>query len=123
MKLNDNFSSRLLTQWLQIYYRLDARYTLLTSDGYYIYVQANGLFQPGPVDNFVYHRSPESSYTQDQVEYFTHIKFEAPEGPYNWMNSIVAVGTLISHEGQVCIDCWRMTNFPGREVMSVSAIS
>ena len=104
----------------QIYYRLDARYSILTDDGYHILVQARGIFQPGPVTDFVYDPPRKMKYTQDEVEYFTHITFEAPgDSPYNWMNSIVAIGVLSSYQGHACIDCWRLTNFPGQEVPSV----
>jgi len=39
--------------------------------------------------------------------------------PYNWMNGIVAVGALQSLEEAVVIDCWRLTNFPGKEAEDV----
>lgn len=53
--------------------------------------------------------------SQDDVEYFTHITFEAPAGsPYEWLNSVVAVGVMTMFEGKPIIDCYRLTNFPGR---------
>lgn len=53
--------------------------------------------------------------TQDDVEYFTQITFEASgAGPYAWMNSAVAVGVMTMAEGKPIIDCYRLTNFPGR---------
>ncbi|KAF5004857.1 hypothetical protein FDECE_8639 [Fusarium decemcellulare] len=87
----------------KIYYKLDARYTIRTSDGHHVFVQARGLFRPGP-----------------GVEYFTHITFEAAGGgPYNWMNGIVAIGALQSFQGAAVIDCWRLTNFLGCAVEDV----
>lgn len=59
------------------------------------------------------------TFSQDEVEYFTHLTFETAEGPYNWMNGIVAIGVMSSFEGQACIDCYRLTNFPGMEVEDV----
>lgn len=35
------------------------------------------------------------------------------------MNGIVAIGALQSVDGAAVIDCWRLTNFPGREVEDV----
>lgn len=53
--------------------------------------------------------------TQDDVEYFTQITFEAPGGsPYRWMNTVVAVGVMTMVKGKPIIDCYRLTNFPGR---------
>ncbi|KAM5354659.1 hypothetical protein ACJ41O_001306 [Fusarium nematophilum] len=92
----------------QIYYKLDARYAIKTSDGHHIFVQARGLFRPGPGVEFDFEDSVDASYSQDQVEYFTHITFEAAgDGPYNWMNGIVAIGALQSFEGAAVIDLGR----------------
>jgi hypothetical protein len=64
--------------------------------------------------------SMDVNYTQDDVEYFTSITFEAAgNSPYNWMNGIVAVGALISFQNAAVIDCWRLTNFPGQKVEDV----
>ncbi|KAM0414736.1 hypothetical protein ACHAPT_013427 [Fusarium lateritium] len=104
----------------KIYYKLDARYAIKTSDGHHLFVQARGLFRPGPGVEFQFEDSADASYSQDQVEYFTHITFEAAgDGPYNWMNGIVAIGVLQSFGGAAVIDCWRLTNFPGRAVEDV----
>ncbi|KAJ4249787.1 hypothetical protein NW762_012129 [Fusarium torreyae] len=106
--------------FLQIYYKLDARYTIKTNDGHHIYVQARGLFRPGPGVEFQQPDSMDVDYTQDEVEYFTHITFEAAgNSPYNWMNGIVAIGALQSFQGAAVIDCWRLTNFPGQKVEDV----
>lgn len=46
--------------------------------------------------------------------------FEAAgDGPYNWMNGIVAIGVLQSIDNSAVIDCWRLTNFPAMEVEDV----
>ncbi|KAF4457846.1 hypothetical protein FALBO_15119 [Fusarium albosuccineum] len=103
-----------------IYYKLDARYTIRTLDGHHVFVQARGLFRPGPGVNFDFEDSMEVNYSQDQVEYFTHITFEAAGGgPYNWMNGIVAIGALQSFQGAAVIDCWRLTNFLGCAIEDV----
>lgn len=104
----------------QIYYKLDARYTIKTNDGHHIFVQARGLFRPGPGIEFSQPDSIDVDYTQDEVEYFTHITFEAAgNSPYNWMNGIVAIGVLQSFGGAAVIDCWRLTNFLGQQVEDV----
>ncbi|RKL42500.1 hypothetical protein BFJ72_g4879 [Fusarium proliferatum] len=104
----------------KIYYKLDARYTIKTNDGHHIFVQARGLFRPGPGIEFSQPDSIDVDYTQDEVEYFTHITFEAAgNSPYNWMNGIVAIGVLQSFGGAAVIDCWRLTNFLGQQVEDV----
>ncbi|KAF5675083.1 hypothetical protein FCIRC_7556 [Fusarium circinatum] len=104
----------------KIYYKLDARYTIKTNDGHHIFVQARGLFRPGPDIEFSQPDSIDVDYTQDEVEYFTHITFEAAgNSPYNWMNGIVAIGALQSYGGAAVIDCWRLTNFLGQKVEDV----
>lgn len=86
-------------------------YTLQTDDGVFILVNAQGVFRTGPGQT---DKSPRSSISQDDVEYFTHIRFEAPGGsPYDWMNAVVALGVMTMFEGRPIIDCYRLTNFPG----------
>ncbi|KAF5694101.1 hypothetical protein FDENT_1405 [Fusarium denticulatum] len=81
---------------------------------------ARGLFRPGPGIEFSQPDSIDVDYTQDEVEYFTHITFEAAgNSPYNWMNGIVAIGALQSYGGAAVIDCWRLTNFLGQKVEDV----
>ncbi|QGI99130.1 hypothetical protein CEK26_012199 [Fusarium fujikuroi] len=83
---------------------------------------ARGLFRPGPGIEFSQPDSIDVDYTQDEVEYFTHITFEAAgTSPYNWMNGIVAIGALQSFGGAAVIDCWRLTNFLGQQVEDVYA--
>ncbi|KAH8688408.1 hypothetical protein BGZ61DRAFT_494501 [Ilyonectria robusta] len=110
--------------WAQVvnpqktFWRLNANYTLRTDDGFYILVQATGIFRTGPgVANEVVDKKTVS---QDDVEYFTNIKFEAPGGsPYGWMNGIVAMGVMTMWEGKPVIDCYRLTNFPGQPALDV----
>ncbi|OHF00183.1 hypothetical protein CORC01_04591 [Colletotrichum orchidophilum] len=94
----------------KLFTRLHARYTLQTDDNVFILVNAQGVFRTGP-------GQPEKlprSVSQDDVEYFTHIRFEAPGGsPYDWMNAVVAIGVMTMFEGRPIIDCYRLTNFPG----------
>ena len=87
-------------------------------------MKALGIFRPGPGQDFAYDpaKGPDAKkeFLQDDVEYFTQITFEAAgDSPYNWMNGIVAVGALQSLEEAVVIDCWRLTNFPGKEAEDV----
>jgi hypothetical protein len=91
----------------------------LTDDGHYIYVQSKGIFIPGPQTGWAYQRGSGKPISQDDVEYFSHLTFEAGEGPYNWMNSIVAIGYMASVNGELIIDCRRLTNFPGKEAEEV----
>ncbi|KAM5354095.1 hypothetical protein ACJ41O_000745 [Fusarium nematophilum] len=73
--------------------RLHAMYTLRTDDGVNILVKAQGVYRNGPGvgDQEV----EKETVSQDEVEYFTHIRFEAPgDGPYGWMNGIVALGVM-----------------------------
>lgn len=57
----------------ELFSRLNAMYTLVTIDGFNILVQAHGIFREGS----------EGGLSQDQVEYFTHVKLEAPgDSPY-----------------------------------------
>lgn len=70
--------------------------------------------------NFNVEDCMDVDYTQREVEYFTHITFEAAgNGPYNWMNGIVAIGASQSFAGAAVIDCWRLTNFAGQAVEDV----
>ena len=94
--------------------RLDARYTLKTSDGYHIYVRSKGIFQPEPSLS-TNEASPPSNFAQDQADWFTRLQFEASEGPYEWMNFVFAIGVLTMHDGRIIIDAYKLTNFPGRE--------
>ncbi|CCF35300.1 hypothetical protein CH063_01279 [Colletotrichum higginsianum] len=97
----------------KVFARLNARYTLQTDDGVFILVSAHGIYNIGPGQPQT--RSPARTVSQNEVEYFTHIRFEAPGGsPYGWMNTIVAVGVMTMFEGKPVIDCYRLTNFPNK---------
>ncbi|KAF5555083.1 hypothetical protein FNAPI_6240 [Fusarium napiforme] len=93
--------------------RLNAMYTLRTHDNVHILVKAQGIYRTGPgVEEKVGERD---TVTQDEMEYFTHIKFEAPgDSSYGWLNGVIAIGVMIMSEGRPIIDCYRLTNFPGR---------
>lgn len=101
---------------------LNARYTIKTDDDHFLYIRSKGLCSGAPGRPAV-HADPTvalTSITQDEVEWFTHMKIEAGAGPYNWMNGIVAVGVLAMHEARLFIDAYRLTNFPGlapRDIM------
>ncbi|KAL1852146.1 hypothetical protein VTK73DRAFT_9264 [Phialemonium thermophilum] len=98
----------------KIFFRLDARYTIVTDDGHHILVQAKGVFRLGPGVEDPGYAKPSAS--QDEVEYFSHLTYEAPgDSPYNWMNDAVSVGVMTMWEHQVVIDSYRLTNFPGQE--------
>ncbi|KAK2011932.1 hypothetical protein LZ32DRAFT_692217 [Colletotrichum eremochloae] len=101
--------------WLQrihpekAFARLHARYTLETDDGIFILVSAQGVYNTGPQREV----KPPRTVSQEDVEYFTHIRFEAPgRSRYGWMNAIVAVGVMTMFEGKPVIDCYQLTNFP-----------
>ncbi|EEY19600.1 conserved hypothetical protein [Verticillium alfalfae VaMs.102] len=95
----------------KIFTRLNARYTIKTHDGFHILVTATGIFRPGPG---VEMSKPAPDASQDDVEYFTQIRLEAPgDSPYNWLNGIVPVGVMTMSKGRPIIDCYRLTNFPG----------
>ena len=103
----------------KIYYKLHAMYAIRTDDGHHVLVQAHGIFRPGPGVDFEY-GTGKRRFIQDEVEYFTHITFEAPgDSPYNWMNGIMALGVMQSVDGKAVIDCWRLTNFPGQDAEDV----
>ncbi|EXM07465.1 hypothetical protein NOF04DRAFT_11895 [Fusarium oxysporum II5] len=98
--------------------RLNAMYTLRTHDNVHILVKAQGIYRTGPgVEEQVGERD---TVTQDEMEYFTHIKFEAPgDSSYGWLNSVVAIGVMIMSEGRPVIDCYRLTNFPGKRAANL----
>ena len=99
--------------------RLDARYTLKTEDGHLIYVQSKGIFSPRTAGFF--EQGHPTTVSQQDVEWFTRLRFETGPGPYNWMNSAFAIGVLSMHEGRIMIDAYRLTNFPGEPATSLTA--
>lgn len=90
--------------------KLDARYTLETDDGSFIYVRSKGIFKPKEAFRSAA-TGPPINIAQDDAEWFTRLQFEANEGPYEWMNFIFAIGVLTMHEGNIIIDAYRLTNF------------
>ncbi|KAM0227501.1 hypothetical protein ACHAPO_011496 [Fusarium lateritium] len=93
--------------------RLNAMYMLKTDDNVHILVKAQGVYRTGP--GLEDKAGGEDMASQDDVEYFTHITFEAPgKSSYGWMNGVVAIGVMIMWQGKPVIDCYRLTNFPGR---------
>lgn len=106
---------------------LDARYTGKTTDGSYIYFQAHGLYRPGPgtdyakqVESNPLYRPPPTV-TQDDVEFFSHLRVEAGPGKYNWLNGLVIVGVMTCEDDRIIIDAYYLTNFPGEKPESVMA--
>ena len=104
---------------------LDARYTVKTDDGSYIFVQAHGLYRPGP--GTAYQKSvaenpaqaPQPTVTQDDVEFFSHLRLEAGPGKYNWLNGLVCIGVMCCVGTRIVIDAYHLTNFPGMQPESV----
>lgn len=76
-------------------------------------VKAKGIYRSGP--GVSKEEAAKESVSQKEVEYFTHLSFEAPgDSPYGWMNGIVAIGVMIMVKGKPVIDCYRLTNFPSQ---------
>lgn len=84
--------------------RLDIRLTLETSDGFAIYVQANGLLIATP-EMFGRLTNPDLLFDYDQLYIRTQLRFEtgddmdptnptqvARSNPYKWLNQTLAVG-------------------------------
>lgn len=98
--------------------RLDARYTLKTDDGYYIYVRSKGIFSPR---DYPFAKGEPKTMTQSDVDWFTRLQFDVGPGPYNWMNGVFAIGVLSMKEGRINIDAYRLTNFPGEAAKDIKA--
>ncbi|KAL4994090.1 hypothetical protein BDV10DRAFT_197813 [Aspergillus recurvatus] len=97
---------------------LDARYTIKTTDGHYLFVQAHGLYRPGPRTEYARQVTanpqmpPPKTVTQDDVEFFSHLRIEAA-GEYNWLNGLICVGVMSCEEDRIIIDAYYLTNFNG----------
>ncbi|KAF4177006.1 hypothetical protein CNMCM7927_003584 [Aspergillus lentulus] len=95
---------------------LDARYTIKTVDDHYLFVQAHGLYRPGPGTKYAKQVAenpamrPPPTVTQDDVEFFSHLRIEAA-GKYNWLNGLVCVGVMSCEEERIIIDAYYLTNF------------
>ncbi|RAK95305.1 DUF3237 domain-containing protein [Aspergillus ibericus CBS 121593] len=98
---------------------LDARYTIKTTDGHYLFVQAHGLYRPGPGTKYAKQvaadpeKRPPSTVTQDDVEFFSHLRIEAGGKKYNWLNGLVCVGVMSCEDDRILIDAYYLTNFGG----------
>ena len=98
---------------------LDARYTVRTSDNHHLYIRAHGLYRPGPGTSYAkaVEENPEMipppTVTQDDVEFFSHLRIEAGPGPYNWLNGLVCLGVMCCEGEKIWIDAYHLTNFPG----------
>ncbi|GAQ10060.1 UPF0311 protein RPA1785 [Aspergillus lentulus] len=95
---------------------LDARYTIKTVDDHYLFVQAHGLYRPGPGTKYAKQVAenpamrPPPTVTQDDVEFFSHLRIEAA-GKYNWLNGLVCVGVMSCEDESIIIDAYYLTNF------------
>lgn len=106
---------------------LDARYTVKTDDGQHIFIRAHGLYRPGP--GTAYSAAvqsnplmlPKDKVTQDDVEFFSHLRLEAGPGKYNWLNGLVCIGVMCCAGTRIVIDVYYLTNFPGSEPEDVRA--
>ncbi|RHZ65806.1 DUF3237 domain-containing protein [Aspergillus thermomutatus] len=98
---------------------LDARYTIKTTDGHHLFVQVHGLYRPGPGTTYAEQvaadpkAAPPSTVTQDDVEFFSHIRIEAGAGKYNWLNGLICLGVMTSEDDRIIIDAYHLTNFEG----------
>lgn len=99
--------------------RLDARYTLKTNDGHFIYVRSKGIFLPN--NDAVFAKGEPRTMTQSDVDWYTRLQFDAGPGPYNWMNGVFGIGVLSMHEGRIIIDAYRLTNFTGQAAKDLTA--
>jgi hypothetical protein len=106
---------------------LDARYTVRTSDNHYLYIRAHGLYRPGPGTNYAKSVEedpdfvPPATISQDDVEFFSHLRIEAGPGPYNWLNGLVCLGVMCCEDEKIWIDAYYLTNFPGVKPENVVA--
>lgn len=107
---------------------LDARYVVRMNDGQHLYIQAKGLYRPGPGTAYsekAYsspQEPPPTTATQEDVEFFSHVTIEAGEGKYNWLNQLVVVGVLECVDDKIIYDAYYLTNFPGFPPEDVVAV-
>lgn len=96
---------------------LGARYTARTTDGHYIYIRAHGLYRPGPGNAKQVEADPEKppqhTVTQDDVEFFSHLRLEAGAGLFNYLNGLVCLGIMTCEGEKLWIDAYHLTNLPG----------
>lgn len=107
--------------------KLDARYTVKTTDNQYLYIRANGLYRPGPGTEYAKKVAadptfrPPPTVTQDDVEFFSHLRIEAGPGKYNWLNGLICVGVMSCEGDRILIDAYYLTNFLGVKPEDVMA--
>ncbi|KAJ5108064.1 hypothetical protein N7456_004739 [Penicillium angulare] len=106
---------------------LDARYSVRTSDNHHLYIRAHGLYRPGPGTEYAKQVEtdpemiPPPTISQDDVEFFSHLRVEAGPGPYNWLNGLVCIGVMSCVKDRIWIDAYHLTNFPGSKPENVIA--
>ncbi|KAF7618503.1 hypothetical protein F9C07_1698 [Aspergillus flavus] len=106
---------------------LDAHYTIKTDDGCYLYVRAHGLYRPGPGTEYAKQVEkdpalrPPPTVTQDDVEFFSHLRIETGPGKYNWLNGLVCVGVMSCENDRILIDAYHLTNFEDSKPEDVMA--
>ncbi|KAJ5631445.1 uncharacterized protein N7484_011545 [Penicillium longicatenatum] len=106
---------------------LDARYTVRTTDNHHLYIRAHGLYRPGPGTSYAKQvdsdpmMMPPPTVSQDDVEFFSHLRIEAGPGPYNWLNGLVCLGVMVCEGEKIWIDAYHLTNFPGIKPEDVRA--
>ena len=86
---------------------LEARYTLRTDDGALIYVRNQGI-RRGPPD--VLARLLDGKTTPDPSEYYvrTTPRFETSDPRYEWLNTIIAVGSGARLPEAVLLDFYEL---------------
>ena len=85
---------------------LDVRVTLESDDGVIIYMKALGL-RHGPAD--VMQRLASGEDVDPSLYYFREsIMFEAPAGPYEWLNRILAIGVGRREPNSVILDAYEV---------------
>ena len=87
-------------------------------------MRANGLYRPGP--HTPYSKAdpkerPPEVVTQDDVEFFSHLRLETGPGKYNWLNGLVCIGVMECVRTRIIIDAYYLTNFPGSKPDNIMA--
>lgn len=86
---------------------LESRYTIRTDDRINILVDAKGLASLDPSDSRADEAKPAGS--RDRPQNFSRLTYSAPtSSPYDWMNSIVALGVMTTWDGKIVNDAYRV---------------
>ncbi|PIG89369.1 general amidase-B [Aspergillus arachidicola] len=64
---------------------------------------------------------PPPTVTQDDVEFFSHLRIETGPGKYNWLNGLVCVGVMSCENDRILIDAYHLTNFEDSKPEDVMA--